>query len=343
MRPKSGGHQPAHRAHVLAVGERRLQRLLQPVHVHAARHQDRAVAPPRVMGSASTSYSSLISPTISSTMSSTETRPAVPPYSSMTTAKVMRRGLELLQQLRDLLRLRHQEDGRAPAAAAGRRARPRTRRRSRTVTTPTMSSRFSPKTGMRLYLVSRMTRRRSRHAWPAAGMATMSGRGVITSRTRVSAKRATASTRRPSSSSCTGGGRHLGRGGVPRSPPRARGSAAPPACAARPPAGAARARRVEDGQQHEQRALGVAAHQRVGHAQAEEQQVDDHDHEGHQQRPACCTRSGSSEVMHDGHGHVGGVGAHVHGHEQRGRVLEVAVHRAPRAGSAGRGGPAAGA
>ncbi len=44
-----------------------------------------------LMGSASRSYSSLISPTISSTMSSTVTRPEMLPYSSMARAKVMRR------------------------------------------------------------------------------------------------------------------------------------------------------------------------------------------------------------------------------------------------------------
>ena len=58
---------------------------------------------------------------------------------------------------------------------------------------------------MRLYFVSRMMRRRS-PTLPAAGMATMSGRGVMTSRTCVTEKRVTASTSRPSFSSCTGGG-----------------------------------------------------------------------------------------------------------------------------------------
>ena len=45
----------------------------------------------RSTGGVSWSYSSVISPTISSRMSSIVTRPAVPPYSSMTIAQWMRR------------------------------------------------------------------------------------------------------------------------------------------------------------------------------------------------------------------------------------------------------------
>ncbi len=84
--------------------------------------------------------------------------------------------------------------------------------RSRTSATPTMSSRFSPNTAMRLYFVSRITRRSSPTVLSAA-MATMSGRGVITSRTRVSANRARESTARASSVSWTGGGGTAGTSG----------------------------------------------------------------------------------------------------------------------------------
>src|SRR5215831_15188776 len=55
--------------------------------------------------SISTSYSSLISPTISSRRSSTVTRPAVPPYSSTTMAMGLP-ALHLLEQLRYSLALR---------------------------------------------------------------------------------------------------------------------------------------------------------------------------------------------------------------------------------------------
>ena len=58
------------------------------------------------------SYSSVISPTISSRMSSMVTRPAVPPYSSTTTAMWIRCRLHLPQQLVDRLGVRD-ERGRA--------------------------------------------------------------------------------------------------------------------------------------------------------------------------------------------------------------------------------------
>ena len=71
------------------TGSSRLERLLQPVHADAARHHH-APSASTAIGSPSTSYSSLISPTSSSTMSSILTTPAVPPYSSIATANVMR-------------------------------------------------------------------------------------------------------------------------------------------------------------------------------------------------------------------------------------------------------------
>ena len=64
--------------------------------------------PSSTIGSISTSYSSRISPTISSSRSSIVTRPAVPPYSSTTIAHLHLLALELLQQLRHALGLRHE-------------------------------------------------------------------------------------------------------------------------------------------------------------------------------------------------------------------------------------------
>ena len=57
----------------------------------------------------SASYSSVISPTISSSRSSMVTRPAVPPYSSTTTAMCWRVGLHLAQQRVDRLGVGHVE------------------------------------------------------------------------------------------------------------------------------------------------------------------------------------------------------------------------------------------
>ena len=71
--------------------------------------------PSSTIGSDSTSYSSRISPTISSSRSSIVTRPAVPPYSSTTIAHLRLLALELLQQLGHALGLRAR---RPPAAAA---------------------------------------------------------------------------------------------------------------------------------------------------------------------------------------------------------------------------------
>ena len=76
--------------------------------------------PSSTIGSDSTSYSSRISPTISSSRSSIVTRPAVPPYSSTTIAHLRLLALELLQQLGHPLGLGH--DDRRPQQ---RRDRPR--------------------------------------------------------------------------------------------------------------------------------------------------------------------------------------------------------------------------
>jgi hypothetical protein len=76
-----------------------------------------APSPSSTTGSVSTSYSSRISPTISSSRSSSVTRPAVPPYSSTTIASCLL-ALELLEQLGHPLGLGH--EGRGPDQATAR-------------------------------------------------------------------------------------------------------------------------------------------------------------------------------------------------------------------------------
>src|SRR6185295_8578744 len=164
-----------------------------------------------VIGSASWSYSSLISPTISSTMSSTVTRPAVPPYSSITTANVLRPAWNSFSRSA-IFFVSGTTNAARTNGPTGSEPSPSYSTRSRTLATPTMSSRLSPKTGTRLYFVSRKILRSS-STGAAAATATMSGRGVITSRTIVSAKRATASTSLPSSGSWTGAGGTSRKGG----------------------------------------------------------------------------------------------------------------------------------
>src|SRR5207244_2585272 len=111
-----------------------------------------------LIGSASTSYSSLISPTISSTMSSTVTRPAVPPYSSITTAKLFRPAWNSFSRSAIFFVSGTTKAARA-SGPTGSEPSPSYSTRSRTLATPTTSSRFSPYTGTRLYLVSRKIRR----------------------------------------------------------------------------------------------------------------------------------------------------------------------------------------
>ena len=168
-----------------------------------------------------------------------------------------------------------------------------------------MSSRFSPYTGIRLYFVSRMTWRRSATA-AAAEMDTTSGRGVITSRTRVSEKRPRASARRFSSASCTGGGGSSGTVGAPAS--SSSSTPGPPAPQPSDHRGQRPGPDVEGGQQAEERALRVLMHQDVGHAHPEEQQVDHHRRERGEHRPVGHQ---VEEERRDDHGHadVRGVGA----------------------------------
>ena len=144
--------------------------------------------PSSTIGSDSTSYSSRISPTISSSRSSIVTSPAVPPYSSTTIAHLRLLALELLQQLGHALGLRHddrrpQQRRDRPRVVGGARARPGpSRRRSR------RCCRGCPcRPGTREYSCSRNSARRSPTV-ASSRMATMSGRGVITSRTSVSPK-----------------------------------------------------------------------------------------------------------------------------------------------------------
>ena len=73
----------------------------------------------------STSYSSVISPTISSRMSSIVTSPAVPPYSSTTIARCVAGRLHLAQQLVDRLGVGHVHARRASPTRPARSTRPR--------------------------------------------------------------------------------------------------------------------------------------------------------------------------------------------------------------------------
>src|SRR6185503_17496915 len=103
-----------------------------------------------LIGSASTSYSSFSSPTSSSTMSSTVTRPAVPPYSSTTTANVNRPAWNSFKSSAIFLVSGIRWTGRTSdctRSVSG----PSCSMKSRTRTAPWMSSRFSPYTMMRLY------------------------------------------------------------------------------------------------------------------------------------------------------------------------------------------------
>ena len=79
-------HQTADRAHVVAV-EAVTQRGLQLGQGHAALDPPLVLAHTWIGATSSVSYSSWISPTICSRMSSSVTMPAVPPNSSTTTAR----------------------------------------------------------------------------------------------------------------------------------------------------------------------------------------------------------------------------------------------------------------
>ena len=317
-------HQAADRPHVVAVGERGLQRLLQPVDVHAAGDQERAVGlDADRLRLQVVLVLDLAHDLLDDVLHRHQAGDAAVLVDGDREGDPA--GLELLQQLRDLLRLRHQVGlaHQRPQRIGGRpvvldevahahHAR-RCRRGSRRRPAPGCTS-------------SRAGAGAGRRWWTSRARATMSGRGVITSRTWVTEKRATASTRRPSFSSCTGAGGTSGTGAAPL----ASASSAVGRRGAAAQRGRQRAQRprvgVEDGQQHEQRALGVAPHQAVGQGQAEEQQVQDHEPERARQRPRMdVTVLGEQHGDDHGHDHVRGVGAHVDGHEQGLRVLEVAV------------------
>ncbi len=70
---------------------------------------ERAVGLATTAGSSSSSCSSAISPTICSTMSSIETRPSVPPYSSTTSARWMRVACIFSEQVERRHRRRHEQ------------------------------------------------------------------------------------------------------------------------------------------------------------------------------------------------------------------------------------------
>ena len=205
MRPKAVGHQAPHRAHV-ARRPPAAPRAPAPGGPRCTRPAtSTAPSGSTMIGSASTSYSSLISPTISSTMSSTVTQP---------------RGAAVLVD--------HDREGDAPAwnsfsssaifFVSGHqedRAHQRLQRvgvgalvldevahhdHAHDVVQVLAEDRDAAVLGLAHRCGA------GRHGRADAAMATMSGRGVITSRTWVAAKRATASTSRPSSASCTGAG-----------------------------------------------------------------------------------------------------------------------------------------
>ena len=193
-----------------------------------------------VIGSLSTSNSSLISPTISSTMSSTLTRPAVPPYSSTTTAKSCAATGAPAGGRRSSW-WRGPRKPAAPAGAGG---------PVFAVVVDQVAHLDHPQDVVEVLAEDRRCGCTSSPASPpqlaqalAAPMATMSGRGVMTSRTSVSAKRLTRVHQPSFVRVVDGRGRHLGRGRrgtVPRSPWPVQ---ARPAGAGRSRAAGARARR----------------------------------------------------------------------------------------------------
>ena len=144
--------------------------------------------PSSMTGSVSTSYSSRISPTISSRRSSSVTSPAVPPYSSTTIAictclrwnSFSSSGMRFVSGTKATGRTRLVIGCACPSM-------PASWIRSFTKTMPRMLSRFSEYTGIREYSCSRKSARNASSV-ASARMATMSGRGVMTSRTSVAPK-----------------------------------------------------------------------------------------------------------------------------------------------------------
>ena len=145
-------------------------------------------SPSSTIGSDSTSYSSRISPTISSSRSSIVTRPAVPPYSSTTIAHLRLLALELLQQLGHPLGFRH--DHRRPQQRRDRPASSSVLERDQILheDEARRCCRGCPCRPGTASTPARGTARAGRRSSPSRGCATMSGRGVITSRTSVSPK-----------------------------------------------------------------------------------------------------------------------------------------------------------
>ena len=84
------GEQAADGLDVVAVGQLDVEQLGEVLDRQPGRDTRAVSSSMRSTGARSTSYSSVISPTISSRMSSMVTRPAVPPYSSMTIAMWVR-------------------------------------------------------------------------------------------------------------------------------------------------------------------------------------------------------------------------------------------------------------
>ncbi len=158
-------------------------------------------SPSSTIGSDSSSYSSRISPTISSIRSSIVTRPAVPPYSSTTMAlwtclTCSSRSRSATRLLSGMTWAGLKRRGTIMAVPGT----PSSVTRSLANTNPRILSRFSLNTGIREYSRSANSARNSPMVASCA-MATISGRGVMTSRTRVPPKSTTDCNSRRSSDS----------------------------------------------------------------------------------------------------------------------------------------------
>ena len=141
------------------------------------------------MRSTSTSYSSRISPTISSSRSSTVTRPAVPPYSSTTMATLDALALELLQQLGHALGLGHEmrrPDQRRDRLVGRRSALQQDQVLHEHEAQHVVEGLFVDRHARVLLLAEQ--RLAAARTSRSASMPMMSGRGVMTSRTMVSRK-----------------------------------------------------------------------------------------------------------------------------------------------------------
>ena len=183
-RPRASNASPASVRGPSSCGSAAPVGLVEVVDRHRARDQRRVCSSTRSSSFDGRSYSSSISPTISSSTSCSVTIPAVPPYSSTTTAIGWRCLAQLAQQRAEVLGHRHDRrlarelaDGRLAARRAGRGS-ARRRRGGRATRARPGSGRAAsrPRTSSASSRVS------------AASSQTTSGAGTITSRTSREAK-----------------------------------------------------------------------------------------------------------------------------------------------------------